>query len=100
MNIKFKIANFYSCVAFECKRFSNDRKYNDKKICVPRHCDTDYNCPYPYRCQKDKCVEDKTDDKCTNDEGNQYHFIDLRLIVQVFSSQKFTNDYKSFLLFS
>ena len=82
IDIRFKIANLYSYAAFVCKSFSNNPKYNDKKICVPRHCDTDYNCPYPYHCKKDRCVKDKEDKKCTEDKGNQFYLPELRLIMK------------------
>ena len=42
-------------IAFTCMRWSENKKYKKKKICVPRQCDTDYGCPYPFQCDNKKC---------------------------------------------
>ena len=59
--------------------WSENKKYKKKKICVPRQCDTDYGCPYPFQCdnKKGKCFLNKQRnklEKCTEDKGKMLNF--------------------------
>ena len=56
---------------FHCKHWLDNTKYKKKKICVPKKCDTNYNCPHPFECSKEagKCVRQNESNKCTENKG-------------------------------
>ena len=68
-HIEKNIVIFCNCFVtdFKCLGYPNMNVRKNKKICVPRHCDNSYNCPYPYTCSENtgECVLDsKTNKKC------------------------------------
>ena len=63
---------------FKCLGYPKLNLYKSKKICVPKHCDHSYNCPYPYVCQENtgECVLDpKNNKKCQVNSGTNLEVI-------------------------